>query len=196
MPRRLLILTMLAVSALAGCETGVTIYEPIYRQRYSSGELEYATQHGELRTTVIGNPFATSREEFSDSVMRLMKGANRGPVFTYTAAPTRIEPGTNESKQHVVVAFGARINVPAADLCKRPDAVPVERTGGDVRMMAAFCFEEQLSSEAAGTARDVRGLDDPKFVALVRGVTFALFPETDRKRQMTGFCLIFGCGGR
>jgi hypothetical protein len=53
-------------------------------------------------------------------------------------------------------------------------------------MLAAFCFGDRLMSQASGRAKGVSGTDDPKFAALVRGVTHALFPQIDHKRSGDG----------
>jgi hypothetical protein len=47
----------------------------------------------------------------------------------------------------------------------------------------AFCYGDQLKSDARGWVYDLRRVDDPRFASLVKQVTLAMIPTGDKERM-------------
>ena len=117
------------------------------------------------------------RRHFARRVMDMMRGANIGESFAFTSDPTHIPPKGYESRYRVVVQFNPPKNFAAENTCSSTKDVGTGPTGGTVRMLAVFCFDNDMLTQSEGTVSGVSGIDDPKFRSLVRQVIFFLFPQ-------------------
>lgn len=171
---RALAAAVAATLAVAGCDS-VTVYEPLYSQRYSDGMFDYAARNGEMKTEVIGNPFGDS-PDFSQTVAGYMDGATRGAPVKFSLQPQ----GRGSAPFHVVVAFNPPASATSDDACAQR-IPPSTLRNGTVQVLAAFCSGDVVMSEAGGRAGGIAGSNDPKFRSLVRQVAYALIPPYDRR---------------
>lgn len=169
---RSIMLTAFAVAlAAAGCD-GVVVYEPIDNDNYYQGSWEYATQSGEIRTEVHGDPFGEPTEEFADHVMQDLHGATRGQEITFTKSPAQ----QRDAFKVVAVFNGAREREasPCDGVVDDPRAA---RT--PTRMHLVFCQGDKMLSEASGKVNGVTSSTDPRFRELVQKVALGMLPPLD-----------------
>ena len=168
--------TATAVLSLTGC-TGVIVNDsPGPRASYFTGDFEYATNLGAIVTQVVGNPFDIPPETFRTAVLNLMQGHTRDGSARFVAAPTNqtILP------YKVVAAFDMPPWVDGYVLCKGAASLPAPvKLPGETTLGIAFCFGDQLKSDANGSVSGARSIDDPRFVALVQRVTEAMLPARE-----------------
>jgi hypothetical protein len=173
--RHLLIpIASVAAFVLAGCDSVVKVYEPLYPTSYSDGELEYAARGGALKVDVRGNPFSMIPEEFAERVIAEMKGATRGPEVNFSGSP----PGAGSAPYRVVMMFDARANANGNDVCaEKAETLPAREKV--LRLLTAFCNGDVALTESIGWVSDVTGPDDEKFRELIRQTALGLLPVHD-----------------
>lgn len=174
-------LNFAALALAAGCND-VRIIETYDEPSYYEGAFEFATQNGEIKTTVLGTPFGRN-EEITPVTTGHMRGATLGRTVTFTPAGWTVD----ENVFRVVVLFNGKSPYSRSDLCRKgPELATEMSNGAPVRMEAAFCQGPHLLSFAEGTAANVKDLDDPRFRELVRGVALAMIPPNDTNKAGSG----------
>lgn len=163
------------VLAVSACADMVIVQEPVFQQIFTDGDTEYAMRNGVMKTRVYGDPFPDGADGIERSVMGLMKGANRGPVVDFVAQPT----GIGSDPYHIVMVFNAPRDIWAESICADGSGVGSAPTDGALTLLSGFCIGDDLLATASGSVSGVSGPDDPKFRALVRQVTYSLFPAHD-----------------
>jgi hypothetical protein len=156
---------------LGGCD--MMIYDDVGpRGSYSEGDFDYAVRRGAIVTRLGGNPFAISGERFRRLMLDNMSGNTRSIHADFV---TQASDRTVEIYQ-VVSVFNLAIGVDDGDLCQGPNAVAIAPSPGEIKLHMAFCMGDQLQSSSWGTARGIKGPDDPRLATLIRRVTHALIP--------------------
>ena len=165
-----------ALLSLTGC-TGVAVNDsPGSRADYSNGDFEYATSLGAIVTRVAGNPFGIPADTFRDAVLRDMQGHARDGSGRFVAAPSE----QTMPPYKVIVAFDMPAWVDGYALCRSAAALPAPvKKPGVTTVDMAFCFGDQLKSDASGRVSGAGSVDDPRFVDLVQRVTEALIPSRE-----------------
>lgn len=164
------------VLALGGCSNIWVSDSPPPRYGYNDGDFEYANHKGAIVTQIVGNPFNVPDDQFRAAALAQMQGQNRGTPAKFVLSPS------NETlaPYKVVAAFNMPANVDGYDLCKGPGALPPSpKRTGPVTLGMAFCFGDEVKSDARGSVSNLRSIDDPSFAELVRQVTLAMLPSTD-----------------
>jgi hypothetical protein len=178
MPRRLPALAALILT-LAACAPSAT---PIARQvrtypSYRPQEISYVAGGGAMRTEILGNPFAMPQPAFDAAVTEAMRGANFGPVVTFSTLPEI--PARDSHRVRLV------FNGPAASngflLCAgEPPTLPPVRPNGTVRVLAAFCRGSEPLSFVAADQAGLVDATEPGFTRFMRQVTVLLLPPENR----------------
>jgi len=170
------LIAMATALALGGCSSVWVDDLPPPRYSYNEGDFEYANHKGAILTQIVGNPFAIPDDQFRSAALAHMQGQNRGTPAKFVAAPSK----ETLAPYKVVAAFNMPANIDGYDLCKGPGALPPSpKRTGPVTLNMAFCFGDEIKSDARGSVYDLRGIDDPRFADLVRSVTQAMLPTGD-----------------
>ena len=166
---------IIAAAVLGGCSGGILINDPVFQQNYVDGDFEFATQNGELRTSVYGVPFAMNKARFDTLVTGHMKGAALGRDVAFR---TKTQ-GRGSGAYHAVLIFNPERGTSPYEACSAPDKVPTATGGEALALLAAFCIGDTLLSTADGLAVGVTGTSDARFRTLIRQVTLAFIPAYD-----------------
>jgi hypothetical protein len=167
---------LVAALALGGCSSVWVDDLSPPRYNYNNGDFEYATHKGAIVTQIVGNPFSIGDDQFRSATLAQMQGRNRGRPAKFVSAPSQ----ETLAPYKVVAAFNMPPDITGYELCKGPGALPpsAKRTG-QVTLGMAFCFGDDVKSDARGWVSDLRGIDDPRFAELVNRVTEAMLPARD-----------------
>jgi hypothetical protein len=167
---------VIAALTLAGCSDVWVDDAPPPRYSYNNGDFEYANHRGAILTQIVGNPFNIPDDQFRRAALAYMQGQNRG-----TPAKFVLTPSTETLPPYkVVAAFNLPADYTGYELCKGPGALPrTPKRTGPVTLAMAFCFGDEVKSDARGSVADLRGINDPRFKELVNRVTEAMLPAGD-----------------
>ena len=132
----------------------------------------FTLYHGDRDTLVVihGNPFGMNAAAFAKAVTDTMQGANMGRRTNFTTTPGN----SAEKNLWVVMAFNARVGI--YQLCQGTD-IETERRGDQLTLTAAWCFDGRQDSLVEAVVGAAKGVDDPRFRALVRQTVLNLFPQ-------------------
>jgi hypothetical protein len=167
-----------STSALAGIGLGTgTIHWTYYDAAYTPiSDISIAGGSGQLLTQVLGDPFGVPQQQFDKSVTDAMYGAHFGPPTHFTTTATS---SYYPRPFAVRMVFDSVYPMSINTICVAPPELPPARTGpgtGSVRLSAAFCQEGRVLTYLEAGGSGYRGPDDPRFVAFIKDVTYALFP--------------------
>lgn len=166
---------VLAVAAACSSTGGVTSVSD-NSNRYTPNQVNYATSGGEVRTVILGNPFAMSKTAFDDSVTRHMEGR---PLWSSHARYTTQPSAEAQTAYHVAMAFNPPANYDGNDVCANRENAPAQVSAGYVRVVAAFCSTDERLSDTQAYSGGISGPTDPIFVDLIHQVMIDLFPQRD-----------------
>jgi len=170
MKRILFVLPLLA--ACSGGSVPIASEQRI-ESRYHLQDLSYIAAGRDLKTEVLGNPFAVDQTAFADTVADHLQGVNPGPEINFTTrpAPTAREP------YFVRLVFNGPSGSGGTALCaSAPEIAPAVSPTGDVRVLGAFCRGDQPMTYVSAHNGGITDMNDPKFRSLVRQVGVLLFP--------------------
>lgn len=176
MPWRIL---PIALALLVGaCATpGAIYYGRDLSALYRPVEIGAAGAQGPVPLILRGNPFGGTSAAIAGQVLA---GMSRSATLR-TIRLTTGDPGPRSVDYRVIVVFGHPALGPNG-LCADPD-VPFA-TESTVHAAAAFCIGERLLSSTRGQSLDpISGPDDPAFAAFMKGLTDALFPQPNARRN-------------
>jgi hypothetical protein len=166
--KRILVLLPL----LAACSVPIASDHRI-ESRYHLQDLSYIAAGRDLKTEVLGNPFAADQTAFADTVTDHLQGVNPGPEINFTTRPA--------DKARPPYFLRLVFNGPSASngtaLCAgAPEVAPAASPSGDVRVLGAFCRGDQPMTYVSAREGGITDMNDPKFRSLVRQVGVLLFP--------------------
>jgi len=132
----------------------------------------FTLYHGDRDTKVVihGNPFDMDHAAFAKAVTGNMQGAHFGRRTNFTTMPGK----SAEKNLMVVMAFNARVGI--YELCQGGDIETTPR-GDQLTLTAAWCFDGRQDSLVTAVVGLAKGVDDPRFRALVRQTVLNLFPQ-------------------
>ncbi len=158
-----------------GCSNGVVVRGDFAHAIDVQSQLAYATAGHQMKTGIQGNPFDVPEDTFVAAVTAAMRGANPGVPVTFSTDPT----ANTRRPYHVVVQFNPSVSLGGEALCGGESQASGSSSSGKLRVVAAFCFGDQVLSEAQGEAANVVGPSDPRFRSTIRQVTLFLFPPDE-----------------
>jgi len=144
--------------------------------RYTPNQVNYVTSSGEVRTVILGNPFAMSKVDFDNSVTSHMEGR---PLWSSHARYTTHPSDQAKTAYHVAMAFNPPENYDADDVCASRDSAASPGSAGNIRIVAAFCSADTRLSDTLVYGGGASGPTDPVFVKMIRQVMLDLFPQRD-----------------
>ncbi len=159
--------------AAGGCSNAVIIHSNVANAIDVQSQLGYAMDGRHLRTSIQGNPFDMPKDSFDGIVTNLMSGANPGPPATFSTNPA------TRTHYHVVVWFNPSAAQDSSELCGGKAWSGDDSSTGKLRVMAAFCYGDQVVSEVQGEVPSVTGPGDPRFKSVIQQVTLFLFPPDE-----------------
>jgi hypothetical protein len=132
----------------------------------------FTLYHGDRDTKVVihGNPFGMDPAAFAKAVTGNMQGAHFGRRTNFTTTPGK----SAEKNLMVVMAFNARVGI--YQLCSGGD-IETRPQGPQLTLTAAWCFDGRQDSLVNAVVGAAKGVDDPRFRALVRQTVLNLFPQ-------------------
>jgi hypothetical protein len=159
------------MTLLGGCDTPGVIAPPYYRGSYQPGETGV---QGLMPVVVRGNPFPAPDVGVASAVVDAMQGNS---WWRTRFVPSTVDP---RSSYRVVVLFWPPGAMPYPDLCSAavlPSQQPPQQPQAPVRtpVSAALCKWDVLMAATSSTV-EASAPDDPRFRAVMAGLTRALFP--------------------
>lgn len=178
--------------ALGGCSGVDQVNQTEVSGTYTAAAVSDAVFDRDLKTVVIGDPFATAatpvaKPAFDQAVVDLLTSAGTRPATHYTTTPG----ATAKPDYRIVLAFNTAAKRPAGQLCMAADPAasetvlaPPPGTGPvDVSVQAALCHGGGAMTAANGVVSAVSGPDAPGFRHLLWDVGYSLFPVNDSRSQ-------------
>ena len=166
--------------ALAGCFVGAgTITDADVGPAYTPQFVNYAARSGEFPTAVFGNPFG------ADADAQLLAGMWIPGDFT-PAKLTAIPKGEKRNDGHLVFLFDPEIAPGGRVACRAPDSVERKPGGANLRLQGAFCYDDEMISEAVLNVARPQSPNDPNFNRAMNQFLAILFtPRADRSSDCT-----------
>lgn len=163
---------------LGACATpGAIYYGRDLSAIYRPIEVSAAGAQGPVPLILRGNPFGGASAGIAGQALA---GMSRSAAL-HTIRLTTGDPGPRSVDYRVIVVFGHPALGPNG-LCADPD-VPFAPES-TVQAAAAFCIGDRLLSSTRGRSLDpIAGPDDPAFGAFMKGLTDALFPPSNARRN-------------
>ncbi len=158
-----------------GCSNGVVVRGDFAHAIDVQSQLAYATAGHQMKTGIQGNPFDVPEDTFVAAVTAAMRGANPGVPVTFSTDPT----ANTRRPYHVVVQFNPPVSLGGEELCGGESQSSDSSSSGKLRVLAAFCYGDQILSESQGEAANLAGPSDPRFRFLVQQVILVLFPPDE-----------------
>lgn len=148
-----------ALLLLAGCAAGVaTITHDDLAPFYSPQVVNYTAQNGEFPTAIYGNPFGSGADR------ALLEGMRIPGDFT-PAVLKPIAKGEPRTDGHFVFIFDAELAPGGRAACKAPEKVKLGTSRAQIQLQGAFCYGDEMASEALLTTARPSRPDDPRFRA-------------------------------
>jgi hypothetical protein len=180
------ILSATAALLLAGCvNSDVSIVEDQQTGYFASEEYGNDASTGPMLVVVRGSAFGYDPTTLANLVVNNMQGADWGPHARFTPVS-----GPNTARMYFfVMAINGPLDLTGASLCARPSQpiTPVAMPAGEIRLEAALCRNNKITTSVAGRASGVSGPADPKFreliVAAVQDITRPNQQRIDRRDE-------------
>ena len=181
--REIAVLAVLALAALGGCSRAGVIDYVRLEPRYQPQQCGSAAGGRDLMVEVQGNPFAISQDEFAALVTDAMQGAHFGQPTNFTTSP-----GDSARPDYRVRLL---FNGPGAStggiVCAgEPATIGPSPNRGDVRLLAAFCHNQDPLSYLTAHISGLQDAHDPALRDFVRQVTSNLFPPQNYQERNRG----------
>jgi hypothetical protein len=169
----------LAGSVVACAPGAVRVTHPEIRSQYSMSEMFYALDRRDTEVVVNGSPFAG--RSAAAATTDVMNQVRIGPRTNFTVTPG----DTARRPYRVVLAYDPAVPLTGIGLCARPEVPVRAERREEIALQGALCHGPNLLTAAYATAGPVSGPDDPRFVAMVVGLTRALFPPYNPLTECT-----------
>ncbi|MDP6805207.1 MAG: hypothetical protein QF902_07720 [Rhodospirillales bacterium] len=135
----------------------------------------YGAGGRDLRTVVLGNPFAMPKVVIDEAVIDSIQGMNNGPVTHFTIAPSN----DARAPYRVVILFDPPKTLAWRDLCGNAAALESVARDARLRVSIAFCVNEPLYAHVDSSIPSADSPDDPAFRKMMGRATFLLIPPRD-----------------
>jgi hypothetical protein len=182
-------LALACVCAAAGCagSNGVSVVENQESGFFSSSEYAHDINDHLVLVRVAGTAFNQRPQDFTNTVVQDMQGADWSPHARFTA-----ESGPNTARIYsYAMMFGGSRDITDANLCASIDAptavvpgtgvpraagmmAPPADTSGNTTLIAALCRYDKATMGVTARVANAAGPNDPKFRSLVRSAVLEL----------------------
>lgn len=144
---------------------------------YSPEVVNYAAKGGIFPTAVYGNPFGPDADD------ALLEGMTIPPGFS-PAVLTAIPKGEARNDGHLVLIFDPARLPGGRAACRAPERVALQPDGVRLKVQGAFCYDDEMASEAVlDVVRPTRP-DDREFrEALDLLLAVILKPYSEHRRD-------------
>jgi len=183
-----LIAACLFVAQAAPSAQGATITRDDHYPFYGPGLVQYVAAKGTFPAVVIANPFGAGRDGALLSALEL-------PGYL---PPTALSPTSARDRDdgHLVLIFDPVSSSSGHAACAAPDQQSVSGGGGGtetLRLQIAFCYDDEVVSEAFMEMPRPRGPGDPDFNQAMAQLLYVLLPPQNPNRgacqnQIAGNC--------
>ncbi|MFP6749477.1 MAG: hypothetical protein VCD66_18015 [Alphaproteobacteria bacterium] len=178
----------LLVASGAGTAHGATITRDDYYPFYDPGLVQYVTAKGTFPAVVIANPFGPDADDALLSRLEL-PGYYPPTVFSATTPQARDDG-------HLVMIFNPVAASSGQAACAAParqTATGKAGTGATLRLQIAFCYDQEVVSEAFMEMPRPDGPTDQRFSQAMAQLLDALLPIQIRdggncRARMAGAC--------
>ena len=138
-----------------------------------------AFSHGaggrDMRTVILGNPFAMPKDEADEAVIDSIQGMNNGPVTHFTTRPS----ADALAPYRIVILFEPPKTLVYRHLCGDAAALESEARDGRLRVSIAFCVNDSLYAHVDSSIPRADSPHDPAFRKMMGRATFLLIPPVD-----------------
>lgn len=175
------VLAVLALTALGGCGGAGVIDYVRLEPGYQPQQFGYAAGGRDLKVDVQGNPFAIPQDEFAALVTNAMQGAHFGQPTNFTSSP-----GDSARADYRVRLLFNGAGTGRIVCAGEPAMIDPSPNRGDVRLLAAFCHNQDPLSYLTAHVSGLQDAHDPAFRDFVRQVTSNLFPPQNYQERDRG----------
>jgi hypothetical protein len=165
------------LSLVAGLSLGAltadaaSISRVSYYPFYNPDRVSEMASTGQVPVTVIGSPFQTN-----DLIAQLSLPGFY-PSARMVATPIAVNKGP-----HLVLAFDIYGSTDGTAVCRAPEKVSQRPTGGQMNIQAAFCFNDEVVSEAMMVTQRTSDAADPAFKLAMSRLLEELLTSRDSER--------------
>ncbi len=173
---------MAAMLCLSQSVGAATIYSDDVGGFYEPSLVQYVTSKGSFPTVVIANPFGANADDALLATLE-MPGYYQSVSFTATTAKARDDG-------HLVLVFNPVRASNGNTACAAPAKQSAsEAVGGAnvLRLLAAFCYDDEMASEAIMEMPRPAGVNDQAFDQAMEELMAVLLPTTSR--HLIGGCV-------
>ncbi|HJM90349.1 MAG: hypothetical protein QGG19_19045 [Alphaproteobacteria bacterium] len=159
-----------------------TIYSDDLGGFYEPSLVQYVASKGSFPTVVIANPFGA---ETNDALLANMSLPANYPSVPLTATTTKAR-----DDGHLVLIFNPVPTSNGDTACAAPASQSASGTAGGadvLRLLAAFCYDDEMASEAIMEMPRPSGIDDQSLDQAMAELMDALLPINSR--HLIGGCV-------
>lgn len=164
-----------ATLGFAAAEAG-TVSRVTYHNFYEPSQVRYMAKDGRVNVVVVGAPFPDA------AVVRQLSLPGYYPNARMVEAPA-----TDRKGPYLVFAFDVGGSTDGTDACQAPQQIPQRQSGSQMTVQGAFCFGNEVVSEALLTTSRPRRADEPAFRQDLAQLMEDLLTNQD-PRQREGTC--------
>ena len=180
-------MSLVAALLAAGCVGDAPVIEFVKFNQADMRLVYYPVAGGRDFATVIhGNPTDASKARFDAAVITALHRGYRGPTTRFTTTPSDSAWPSYRVELRFAPTSRNLVGTACAETGHHTDWNSGGSSDGELRMIAAFCYKNEVLAKVRGFTRAVDGPDDPALGALVTQASLALFPVSNQ---------IFGGGG-
>jgi hypothetical protein len=167
------------LTLVAACAGQSIVYNNMISAAYRPYLYGYGAGRRDLTTIIVGHPFDIDQDQLDTKLVAML---NESPTFLQPTHFTTTPGQSARPEFKAVILFNRAIVLPN-QVCRSPEQVPVAELGTTLRLSATFCQYGGYLSTVTGELKDVTGIDDPRFLQLIRQMVPLLFPPIDPTRE-------------
>jgi hypothetical protein len=171
--RRLAAITLL--SGLSACGTVSTNGQ--VASNYRESDYSVAGHNRDMWVVVAGSVPGSDAATLQQQTLATMQ-RYAGIKTHFTATPR------NHNREYkTVLLFNGPDNIQASELCRNSNPQVAPASGGDLRLQAVFCRNDQFLTEVHADARGGNSLSNPNFNALIRQTMTGIYAAAREEQR-------------
>jgi hypothetical protein len=169
---------LLTVSVLAGFLVSCASYRVVwdhggYFTDTESSAFRFSGADRDFRTSIVGNPFDTTKAETERAVIAAMQGQDKGLNTNFT-----LTSRTNYKKNHIVMMFNPPNYFARNDACSTGKDYTGKNKDGTMVLAAIYCDGDRLLYSVAASRAPIKSPQDPELRRFVIDIMDFFVPQT------------------